>query len=432
MYKKINLFVIFVIITTLISAPLAVLGEVIADPIDYDVRLTAHSYVSGNYFNVDDAEPDRIYQVALNSAYALGSAGISFGYDDTSAFVPGATYVLTFVYVTPQHNLTLINGTKIGTLTGSVTGEQDIILGTNATVTSNFDRTVYPDVFNFDYLNYNTQAYLVTYSFELQPGDSYFSIDFDFDISSSNYTFWDAGYAYVKYSTSDEEFNYGILLNINYFLNNINRMLGDILFNMTNGFNTVNSSLTSLSTITGNGFDNVLTSLSGIRSELSAGFAALGSKLDTLNQKLDNVQQGNVDNVIGDINDADQGFQDSNNDLNDSQSSINNTIGDLNNQFESNEQFQQDFLGRYNLSELTNITDNIYAAVRGYAQGIQWVGAFFGQILTFEPFAYLLYLTVFINLLFVMANVVGRSGAHAVRRSDYAAFNEYRRTVRGY
>lgn len=418
MYKR--LFCLFFVITTLLACSFSAFGdEVIAEPIDYDVILTAHSLQSGRYF-YQDASANTVYQVAAQDGnYLLSSTGISFNYDDTTAFVPGATYVMTFVFVTPQQSINTLEGTNIGVMSGPVSGEQDIIIGTNATVTKNFDRSLYPDTFNFPYLNYNSESYLVTYSFKLEPGDSYFGIAFDFDIASKNYTFFSSGYSHLSIKTTQEQFNNGILLNINYFLNNINKLLGDVLRNITQGFNLVNSTLTSLQTTTSDGFSGVLASLSSLRSDINSGFDSLGEKLDDLNDNISDALQGDIDQAVGDLNQADQNMQQGSSDIKNEQNNINNSVDDLTNQFEQNEAVQDSFLNDYNLGGLSSITGNIYAAIREYSKGIEWVGSFFGVVLTFEPFAYLMYIIVFINFLFIMLNSSSRAFGSMVRRNTY-------------
>lgn len=191
-------FVCFVLcISVFLSFSLFSFADTVEIPTDsFEITGRSHSYISGLSTYVTLSEPNTIYSVTSNSPSALGWGGISFYTDDTTRFARGATYLVQFVLVIPTGTVSFLDGSIVGQYGGTSGNVKEIVIGSNCSITSNFDRSEFPNLFNSSDLNYNSEAYLVSLSLDTNYLDSALTISFQFDISSKNWNDFAIGYSY--------------------------------------------------------------------------------------------------------------------------------------------------------------------------------------------------------------------------------------------
>ncbi|MBE6638687.1 MAG: hypothetical protein E7616_04430 [Ruminococcaceae bacterium] len=320
--------------------------------------------------------------VAADGFVVSESMKIRFSSD---AFIPGARYYFSFV---------LYFSTGSGTFDPDPTGNAGFYnpSGTNITkylswggdvkIDPDVDSSVYPETFQGltaeEYANGNV---LISGSFipSTESGDLWLTIPID-----NGYHFAKTGYAYLEVYANIEE----VQLNL---LSSINLITQNIYGSVEKTYNYLISILSTINTNMKNGFNTIHEDLVALTNKLSESLI-----LSDADSKAFDDMDSEMDQAVSDAKDK----------LNQTNSAVADKKQESNkqkDQLQQSEQKQDDFKDSFiDMNAGSEIMESLDGMVNSYAGGLYFWGDVFAEFLSFEPFRFLLQVSVFFSLMMYM------------------------------
>lgn len=189
------------------------------------------------------------------------------------------------------------------------------------------------------------------------------------------------------------------------YLERIIGTLDDTYSLLTSNFYSILSSLTSIRTVLSNGFATLHDDLGALIESFGEGFVMseadekeFEEMEDTMNQVAADIDKESAENdaAIKENNDK---------------------LDKLDKQQQQSQNKQDSFKGSWSTSGSGDVISSITSGIGNYAAGLEFWGAFFGEVFSFAPLRFMLQVVVFFGLLMVLFSASFRNIAGSVSRN---------------
>lgn len=339
----------------------------------------------------------------------------------SSEFILGQEYYFEIVLFSYEGSYNISPGSIAGQFFDSGQNTStNFIWDTNVFLDYSFDTSKYPNELSYGDTvitdeEYAQKSVLVTGSFtpNSTTGSFYLMIPLSggYHVNSTAYSHLAVYTDYVPPVTppaGDGEYDG--------YLQRIIDTLDDTYSLLSSNFYSILSSLTSIRTVLSNGFAILHDDLGALLESFGEGFV-----MSEADEKEFEEMEDTMNEVAADI---DKESAENNAAIKEN----NDKLDKLDKQQEDSQKKQDSFKGSWSTAGSGDIISSITSGIGNYAAGLEFWGAFFGEVFSFAPLRFMLQVTVFFGLLMVLfgascRNIVG-SVARERRRSERIQYEQ--------